>query len=91
MADLPDDIVGIICCTAARLREPNICVDDVKTLAMLGGVIHTYNSQYGDEGLDWLANDLDEYLPESAWSYGVHRKWKTMTPEQRRDFFVVIL
>jgi len=91
MADLPEDIVGIICCTAARLREPNPCVDDIKTLAMLGGIIATYESYYEYEGLDWLANDLDEYLPESAWNYGVHRKWKTMTPEQRHDFFVVLL
>jgi hypothetical protein len=90
MANLPEDIVGIICCAAARLREPNPCVDDIKTLSMLGEIIQEYNVQYGsEEGLDWLANDLDEYLQESAWNYGVHRKWKMLTPEQRRDFFVV--
>ena len=91
LPQLPEDIVGIICCTAAKLRQPNPCVEDIKTLTILNDIIETYTSHYEgkEEGLDWLANDLDEYLPESAWNYGVHRKWKMMTPEQRRDFFVV--
>ena len=92
MAALADDIVGIICCNAARLREPHPCVEDIKTLALLDEIIRVYNEHYGEwEGLDWLAHDLDADLPERAWNYGVHRKWKMLTPEQRRNFFVVWL
>lgn len=90
LPDLPEDIVSIICCSAARLRDPNPCVEDVKTLALLSSLINEYNAHYGsDEGLDWLGNDLDEYLPEHMWNYGVHRKWMRMTPAQRRNFFIV--
>lgn len=92
MAALPEDIVGIICCAAARLREPNPCVDDIKTLAIFNDILRGYDAYYGeDEGIEWLANDLDEYLHESAWNYGVHRKWKMLSPEQRRDYFVVFV
>jgi hypothetical protein len=91
MAELPDDIVGIICCNAARMRVPNPCVEDIKTLTLIDDIIKTYTSYYADEGIEWFANDLDDYLPEYAWNYGVHRKWKMLTPDQRRYFFVVFV
>lgn len=89
MAQLPDDIVNRICCMAIKSRDAHPMSDEVKTLYMLNDVIKKYKSIYEneDEAMNWLIIDLDSYFfsdEENDW--GVIRKWKSLSPSQRRFF-----
>lgn len=85
MERLPEDIVNRICCLAIKLKGPHPFVDEIKTLNMLNDVIERYTQEYNDDAMDWLILDLDVFFPaENHW--GVHRKWRSLTPNQRREF-----
>lgn len=93
--NLPDELVNKICCESVRAKGVHPFAEEVKTLGALGDIIKTYTEFYGDEaGLEWLSIDLEEqFFNKRAVieGWGVHRKWKSLTPEQRRDFFVVLV
>lgn len=88
---LPVDIANRIYCDAVRLRGVHPFAEEVKTLMMLGSLIQDYTDQYGDEeALDWLSIDLEKRFFNNRSvleGWGVHRKWKSLTPVQRREFF----
>lgn len=90
MSSLPEDIVNHICCLAIKLKDPHPFVDEIKTLNMIGGVIGVYEQEYGEEdAMEWLILDLDRSFPtnENNYSWGVFRKWRSLTPTQRRFFY----
>lgn len=89
MEFLPEDIVNHICCLAIKLKDPHPFVEEIKTLNMIGGVIGVYEQEYGEEdAMEWLILDLDTSFPtnENNYSWGVFRKWRSLTPAQRRLF-----
>lgn len=86
---LPDELVNKICCMAVKLKSPNPFAEQIKTLNMLGEVIQRYKNAYQEDAMDWLSIDLDKCFPDEnddTSDWGVHRKWMSLTPEQRRFF-----
>lgn len=76
---LPEDVIAHI---YKFVRQPHPFAEDIKTLALLGDVIRVYDD------IDFLIIDLCDFAPnEKDAHWGVHRKWKSMTPEQRRSFY----
>ncbi len=90
--DLPEEIVNHICCLAVKLRGPHPFVDEIKTLHMIGGVIERYRKLYNEDAMDWLILDLDTQFPtnQNNWSWGVFRKWRSLTPVERIQFAIKI-
>lgn len=90
--ELPEDIVNHICCLAIRLNDPHPFAEEIKTLVNIYDIINIYESFYNsDEALDWLSIDLEEqFFNEQSVieGWGVHRKWKSLTPSQRRSFSI---
>ena len=84
--ELPEDIVNHICCLAIKLRGVHPFAEEVKTLKLLDDVIQRYTQEYNDEDMEWLIIDLDMFFPTDANNWGVHRKWRSLTPNQRREF-----
>lgn len=88
---LPSDITNRIICEYVKSEGVHPFADEIKTLNLLNDVLNIYVSCYGDDiAYDWLAIDLDNFrdggdLDEGNW--GVHKKWRKLTPAQRRDFF----
>ncbi len=93
--NLPDELVNRICCEAVKSRGVHPFAEEIKTLVMFDDIIKTYTEMYGDEeDHDWLSIDLEEqfFNPRSVLEgWGIHRKWKSLTPAQRREFFIVIV
>lgn len=89
MVSLPDEIVNHIVCLSVKMRDPHPFAEEIKTLGMIGGVIQKYKNLYGEEdAMEWLILDLDNQFPgvENNWSSGVFKKWRALTPAQRREF-----
>lgn len=84
---LPDELINRICCEAVRIRPIHPFAEEVKTLMFLGNIIQKYKILYGNDSLDLLSIDLDTFVPnENGINWSVHRKWRSMTPNQRYDF-----
>lgn len=93
--NLPEVLVNRICCESIKSNGVHPFAEEIKTLVVLDDIIKTYTELYGsDEALDWLGIDLEEQFPNPRSileGWGVHRKWKSLTPSQRREFFIVIV
>lgn len=94
--NLPHELVNRICCESVRAKGVHPFAEEVKTLTALGDIIKTYTEFYGgeEEAMSWLSIDLEEQFQNTRSvieGWGVHRKWKSLTPEQRRDFFVILV
>ncbi len=92
--NLPDELVNRICCESVKSQGVHPFAEEIKTLVMLEDIINTYTTLYAEEAYDWLGIDLEEqfFNPRSVLEgWGVHRKWKSLTPVQRREFFIVIV
>lgn len=79
---LPSDIVNKI-----LSKRVHPFAEEIKTLNLLNDVLNIYASCYDDFAYDWLAIDLDNFRDDLDGNWGVHKKWKKLTPSQRRDFF----
>lgn len=88
LPQLPDDLVNRICCLAIKIKDPHPFAEEINTLNLIGSVIGIYKQEYEEEAMDWLILDLDNSFPteENNWSCGVFKKWKSLTPTQRRLF-----
>ena len=64
--------------------------DEIKTLNLLNDVLNVYTSCYGDLGFDYLAFDLDNFRDDLDGNWGVYKKWRKLTPTQRREFFRLV-
>lgn len=93
--NLPDEIVNRVCCESVRALGTHPFADEIKTLSALGKIIETYEDRYGTpDAYDWLSIDLESQFPNNRSiieGWGVHRKWKSLTPTQRREFFTVFV
>ena len=58
MGELPEEIVNHICCLAAKVRDPNPVVEELKTWWM------EYLNRYKDDGMLYLGFDIDKQFPE---------------------------
>jgi hypothetical protein len=94
-SNLTDELVNMICCDAVKSKGVHPFAEEVKTLMELQEIIDAYMNLYdGEEALDWLSNDLEDqfFNPKAVLEgWGVHRKWRSLTPSQRRDFFIVFV
>lgn len=92
---LPADIIDRVCFESVKMRGSHPFAEEIKTLVTIYDIIKTYCDFYGeDEGLTWLGIDLEEqfFNPKSVLEgWGVHKKWKSLTPTQRREFFTVLV
>ena len=88
LPELPEDLVNTICCLAIKLKGPHPFVEEIKTLNLIGSVIGIYEQEYNEDAMDWLIIDLDNSFPtkENNWSWGVFKKWRSLTPVERRLF-----
>ncbi len=87
MVSLPDEIVNHIMCLSVKMRDPHPFANEIKTLSMIGGVIQKYREFYNEDAMDWLILDLDNQFPGvGVENSGVFRKWRALTPAQRREF-----
>lgn len=78
---LPEDIIEHIYKFVRQTTPPHPFAEEIKTLALLDDVLRVYD-------IDFLIIDLCDFAPnEKDTHWGVHRKWKSMTPEQRRSFY----
>lgn len=68
------------------LRDPHPFAEEIKTLNLLNDVLNIYASCYDDMAFDWLALDLDNFRDDLDGNWGVHKKWRKLTPTQRREF-----
>ncbi len=93
--NLPDELVNRICCESVKSKGVHPFAEEVKTLMMLEGIMEQYMNFYnGEEALEWLLIDLEEQFFNNRSvleGWGVHRKWRSLTPRQRMDFFVVFV
>lgn len=86
--NLPGDLVERICSQPIKMQR---VFEDLKTLMLFKDIVSKYTDSYGEEGIDWLSVDLDSMFPnENHVNYSVARKWKTLTPEERREFFIAL-
>jgi hypothetical protein len=94
-SNLPEELVNRICCESVRARGVHPFADEIKTLGALGHIIETYTDFYGNlDAMQFLIGDLDDQFPNNIANdegWGVHRKWKSLTPQQRREFFIVLV
>ena len=80
---LPEDIVNKI-----LSKRVHPFAEEIKTLHLLNDVLNIYTSCYGvEEAYYWLAIDLDNFRDDLDGNWGVHKKWKKLTPIQRLEFF----
>lgn len=88
LPQFPEDLVNRICCLAIKNRGPHPFSEEIKTLNLIGSIIENYRNIYNEDAMDWLILDLDNSFPteENNWSCGVFKKWKSLTPTQRRMF-----
>lgn len=88
LPQLPEDLVNRICCLAIKIRGQHPFAEEIKTLNLIGSVISIYEQEYNEEAMEWLILDLDNSFPkeENNWSWGVFKKWRLLTPTQRRLF-----
>lgn len=92
MEQIPEDIVNRICCEAIKMRGVHPFAEEIKTLNLLNDIIEEYSIMYDVEAFDWLSMDLDNQYPDSKHvNSSVIKKWKSLTPKQRREFIVVII
>ena len=86
--NLPEELINHIVCLSVKMRDRHPFAEEIKTLNMIGGVIQKYKALYGEDAMEWLILDLDNQFPsvENNWSTGVFKKWRAMTPAQRREF-----
>ncbi len=80
---LPDELVHKILC-----KRVHPFAKEIKTLHLLNDVVNIYVSCYGvEDAYDWLSIDLDNFRDDLDGNWGVHKKWRKLTPAQRQEFF----
>lgn len=90
---LPDELINRICCEEVKSRGTHPFAEEIKTLNMFYNIVDLYEDFYGvPDAYDWLNIDLEAQFPDTkSLNWGNQRKWKSLTPNQRRDFFTVFL
>lgn len=87
---LPTELINRICTESVMSRPIHPFAFEVKTLMLLGDVIRKYRILYGNDAdaFDILGLDLDNMFPIASGGveWNVHRKWRSLTPDQRCDF-----
>ena len=88
------EFINIVCCEEVKTREVHPFAEEIKTLNMFYNIVELYEDFYGvhDDAYNWLSIDLEAQFPDTkSLNWGIYRKWKSLTPNQRRDFFTVFL
>ena len=95
-SQLPEELINRICCEEVKSRGTHPFAEEIKTLFVFDDIISNYIDFYGslEDAYAWLSIDLDDQYPvlcvdTSGW--GIHRKWNSLTPVQRREFFSVFI
>lgn len=88
-SNLPNELAERICSQPIKMYN---VLEDLKTLMLLKEVVSKYTDMYGEDGVDWLSIDMDTMFPnENRINYGVARKWKTLKPYERLEFFTTVI
>lgn len=88
LPELPEDIVNRICCEAVKMQGIHPFAFEIKTLGLLDELIRVYTYFHGEEdGMNWLLLDLHR----GNYGDGVHRIWRSMTPDQRYNFYILAI
>jgi hypothetical protein len=81
--NLPEEIVNRICCDSVKMKGVHPFAVEIQTLNLINEILTVYEND-----LEFLSIDLDNDFPDvGEYHWGVFRKWKSLTPEQRRLFY----